>query len=104
MSLLSLDGHNFKESISQGVSLVDFWATWCGPCRMINPIIEKIAKDFSGQLTVGKVNIDENSGLAEEFNVSSIPTILIFKDGKEVDRLVGANSENVIVSTFEKYL
>ena len=80
---------NFKNSVSSGVSLVDFWAEWCGPCKMISPSIEELAKEYEGRANVGKVNVDEAGGLAQEYGVSSIPTLIVLKDGAEVKRFVG---------------
>jgi thioredoxin 1 len=73
----------------QGVMLVDFWATWCGPCRMVAPVIEELAADYEGKAVVGKVDVDEESALAAEYGVMSIPTVIVLKDGVEVDRKVG---------------
>ena len=75
---------------------VDFWASWCGPCRMVGPTIEQLAQEYEGRASVGKVNVDEEGGLAGDFGVMSIPTVVLFKDGKEVERLVG-------VRTIEEY-
>lgn len=80
---------NFKNSVASGVSLVDFWAEWCGPCKMIAPSIEELAKEYEGRANVGKVNVDEAGGLAQEYGVSSIPTLIVLKDGAEVKRFVG---------------
>jgi thioredoxin 1 len=77
------------ESSSMPV-MVDFWAPWCGPCRMVSPVIEKLAIKYSGKVKVVKVNVDDNQELAMKFNVMSIPTIMIFKDGKAVDQAIGA--------------
>ena len=71
------------------VALVDFWATWCGPCRMVGPVIEQLAEEYDGRASVGKVNVEENA-LAAQFGVMSIPTVVLFKNGKEVDRRIGA--------------
>ena len=82
---------NFAEIISSNSAvLVDFWATWCGPCRALGPTIEEIANEYEGCAFVGKCNVDENSELAGQFRIMSIPALLFFKDGKLVDRLVGA--------------
>ena len=86
--------HFNKEGFDKAVSgelpvLVDFWATWCGPCKMLAPTIEKLAEKYDGRLLVGKVDVDEESALAQQFGVMSIPTVVLIKDGKEVDRIVG---------------
>lgn len=73
--------------------LIDFWASWCGPCRMISPFVEQLAKEYEGKIVVAKVNIDEEPDLATTYQVMSIPTLMIFSDGKKVDRLVGANAQ-----------
>ncbi|HMK61583.1 MAG TPA: thioredoxin [Dissulfurispiraceae bacterium] len=74
----------------KGVVMVDFWAVWCGPCRMIAPTIEELAKDYAGKIKVGKLNTDENSEIASKFKIMGIPTIIFFKDGQKVDQIVGA--------------
>ena len=88
----------------KGVVLVDFWASWCGPCRMVGPIIEQLAEEYEGKVTVGKVNVDEESALASEFAVVSIPTIIVFKDGKQVEKLVGVRSFDDFCDVLDKYV
>ena len=88
----------------KGVVLVDFWASWCGPCRMVGPIIEQLAEEYEGKVTVGKVNVDEESALASEFAVVSIPTIIIFKDGKQVEKLVGVRGFDDFCDILDKYV
>jgi thioredoxin 1 len=80
---------NFAESIAKGVTLVDFYADWCGPCRVLTPILESVAEEMQGKVTFAKVDIDRNQEIAAQYEVMSIPTLILFKDGKEVNRLVG---------------
>ena len=93
---LELTATNFDESIKEGVSLVDFWAPWCGPCRMLAPVIEELAEDFDGKAKICKVNTDEEQDVAVKYGIRSIPTILFFKDGELVDQMVGASSKQVL--------
>ncbi len=90
---VELNNDNFEATVNEGVSLVDFWAPWCGPCRMIAPVIEELAEEFEGKASICKVNTDEEQDLAVKFGVRSIPTILIMKDGEVVDTMVGAASK-----------
>ena len=78
--------------LSEGLTLVDFWASWCGPCRMVSPIIDQLSEEYAGKVNVCKVNVDEESALASEYAVVSIPTIIIFKNGKPVEKVVGVRS------------
>lgn len=84
--------------------LVDFWATWCGPCRMIAPVIEQVAQEFEGRAVVGKVDVDEEPGLAQRFGVMSIPTLVVFKGGKVVEQAVGARSKADVAAMIERHL
>ncbi len=96
----------FDEEIGKhdGLALVDFWATWCGPCQVIAPIIEQLAEEYDGQLKVGKVDVDANQKTAARFNVRSIPSVLLFKDGKHVDTVVGAVPKADLVEKIEAHL
>lgn len=85
-----------------GIALVDFWAEWCGPCRMLGPTIDELADELDGSALVGKVNIDEQSNIAARFNVMTIPTVILFKDGEEVDRLVGFLPKQRFIDLVEK--
>jgi len=98
---VELTKENFDQVISSGVTLVDFWAPWCGPCRMIAPVIEELAEEYQGKATIGKVNTDEQQELAVRFGIRSIPTILFFKDGEVVDQMIGAASKDVFASKLD---
>ncbi|HUM51301.1 MAG TPA: thioredoxin [Chitinophagales bacterium] len=95
MALEITDG-NFSETVAnyKGVALVDFWAEWCGPCRLIGPVVEDLAKEYEGKATIGKVNVDDNRETASQFGIMSIPTLLFFKDGQMVDKHVGVASKS----------
>ena len=89
MAVQHFDAKSFNEAIASGVTLVDFWATWCGPCRMQAPILDSFEAEMGSTVKVGKVDVDEEPDIAQRFNIFSIPTIIVFKDGKEVARTVG---------------
>ena len=93
---LDLTAANFEDTVKEGVSMVDFWAPWCGPCRMIAPVIEELAEDFEGKAKVCKVNTDEEQDIAVKFGIRSIPTIMFFKNGEMVDQVVGAQSKQAL--------
>jgi thioredoxin 1 len=100
MSAFVIDSGNFINEVlnSDKPVLIDFWASWCGPCRMLSPIVEEIAEEYSGKIKVGKINIDEQPQLAARYNVASIPTLILFKDGKPVNMSVGVKPKRVIES------
>lgn len=99
-----LTNDNFDSTVGEGVSLVDFWATWCGPCKMLAPTIEELAKDYEGKAKVCKVDVDECPELAQRFGIYSIPALFIFKDGEAVDKLIGYRVKSQIAETLDKYL
>lgn len=101
---IELTASNFDEVTSKGVSLVDFWAPWCGPCRMVAPVIEELAADFEGKANVCKVNTDEEQELAVKYGIRSIPTILFFKDGEIVDQMIGASSKQAFKEKLDSLL
>ena len=102
---VQITSENF-ESLKNGAQplVVDFWATWCGPCRMIAPIISELAEKYDGKVVVGKCDVEENDELAAEFGIRNIPTILFFKNGEIVDKMVGAASKAVLEGKFESLL
>ena len=98
MSVIKLDENNFEEIINSGETvIVDFYADWCGPCKMMSPIIDSIAEELEGKVKVGKVNTDENMGLAEKYEIMSIPTIIVFKDGQVATTFLGVTSKEEIL-------
>ena len=106
MTVVTLTDDNFEEEVtfSEELVLVDYWATWCGPCKMVGPIVEEIASEYSGRLKVGKLDVDNNQASAAEQNVMSIPTLLIFKEGQVVAQQVGALSKTQLTKFIEPYL
>lgn len=96
---------NFADEIegAEGLSMVDFWAEWCGPCRIVGPIVEELAQERAEDLKVGKVDVDENQRTAQRFNVRSIPSILFFKDGEHVDTVVGAVPKAALEKKIEEH-
>ena len=105
MSVATSDA-NFENDVlkSEVPVLVDFWAEWCGPCKQLSPIVDEVANDMEGKLKVVKVNIDENPDSPAKFGVRGIPTMVLFKDGKEVDQIVGNHPKENIVAVIEKYI
>ncbi len=102
---VTITNENF-ESLKNGSQplVVDFWATWCGPCRMVGPVITELAEQYDGKITVGKCDVEENEDLAVEFGIRNIPTILFFKNGQVVDKLVGAQPKAKIEEKFQSLL
>ena len=103
MSAVSpLTTQNFDEAVAEGITLLDFWAEWCGPCKMVAPTIDELAKEYEGKAKVAKINIDEESALAERFKVNSIPTLLIVKDGKEAKRFIGVTPKSKLSAALDE--
>ena len=92
---VELTNENFDATIAEGVTMVDFWAPWCAPCRMIAPVVEELAEEYEGQATIAKVNTDEEQEIAIRFGIRSIPTMLWFKDGQLADQMIGAAGKGV---------
>ena len=101
---IELTSSDFEATLSEGVSLVDFWAPWCGPCRMIAPVIEELANDYDGKAKICKVNTDEEQDIAVKFGIRSIPTIIFFKDGKIEGQVVGAQSKAALAEKLDALL
>ena len=100
---LILNNNNFDETIKNGVVLVDFWATWCGPCKMLAPNVEEIAKEYEGRAVVGKVDVDENPDLAERFGIMSIPALFVLVNGEVKEKLIGYRLKMQIAEVLDKY-
>ena len=103
---VEITDQSFQETVlnSDKPVLVDFWAAWCGPCRMLGPIIEEIANDFEGKAIVGKVDVDNNQQISVDYGIRNIPTVLIFKNGEVVDKIVGVSPKEVIAEKLSAYL
>lgn len=99
---LEITDANIKDTLStEQPVMIDFWAEWCGPCRMVGPSVEEVSKDFAGKAVVGKVNVDHNPNTAAEYGIRNIPTILFFKDGKVVDKVVGVVPKEQLMQKLE---
>jgi thioredoxin 1 len=103
-NIVTLTQDNFQNEVLQSTTpvLVDFWAEWCGPCKMIAPILDELATEYAGRVKIGKVNIDEHQMLAGQYNVRAIPTLLLFKSGQVTDQMVGLRSKRDLAASFDR--
>jgi thioredoxin 1 len=101
--ILTLTDKNFQHQTKNKLVLVDFWASWCAPCRMMAPVLNEVADELSGHSHIGKVNIEEYQSLAQEFQVRNIPTLILLKNGKEINRFVGVKSKDFLLEQIQKY-
>ena len=103
MSTIKITDQNFEETIKEGITLVDFWAEWCGPCKMLGPVLEKVADELPN-VKIAKLNVDENPIMSQKFGIRSIPTMITFKDGELVDNITGALPKQLIINKLNLYV
>ncbi|MBI5803851.1 thioredoxin [Candidatus Pacearchaeota archaeon] len=100
-NIKNLDEKSFNEFVRKGMAVVDFWAGWCGPCKIVAPIFEEVSKEMKGKIKFGKIDVDKETELAQKFEVMSIPTMIFFKDGEQVDRAIGVLSKEELNEKLE---
>ena len=105
-SIKMLNSSNFDSEVLQanGLVIVDFWAEWCGPCRMLAPVLEELAKDYAGKVTICKLNVDESGDIAERYSIMSIPTLFVFKNGEIVDKSIGLVAKSSLAKMIDAHL
>jgi len=103
MTTIKLTDTNFDETVNEGITLVDFWAEWCGPCHMIAPVLEEVSNEINA-VKIGKLDVDNNPVSASKYGIRSIPTLYLFKDGEIIDKLIGGVPKQIIVDTLNKHL
>lgn len=104
MAIVDVNDQNFQNEIESGIVLVDFWAPWCGPCRMIAPVLEEISNEIGNKIKIGKLNVDHNPETSRQYNVMSIPTLLLFKDGELVSEMVGYQPKEQLMDIITKHI
>ncbi len=102
--LIEFTDDTFENETAEGYTLVDFWAPWCGPCRMVSPVIEELSGDYAGKVKVGKMNVDDNPKVAMNFRIMSIPTVMLFKDGQPVETMIGAQPKSSYQAKIDKHV
>lgn len=104
MAIVKVTDADFDSKVESGVQLIDFWATWCGPCKMIAPVLEELAADYEGKADILKLDVDENPSTAAKYEVMRIPTLIVFKDGQPVDKVVGFQPKENLAEVLDKHL
>ena len=104
MALPEVNDSNFKTETSQGLVLVDFWAVWCGPCRLVGPVLEELCKEYGQKVSIKKLNVDDNQNTARDLSIQSIPTLLLYKDGQLVDKAIGALPKSQLKTFIDRHI